>query len=264
RTLAPAFDAYVNDAYSAAHRAHASLVGFPVVMDAYAGPVMAAEYEHTTAVRDREFDGHVAMVLGGTKADDLVAVMEGVRETVDTYLMGGVIAELFLRARGEDVGYDAGGTDLFDEQWAANEATIRELAEAYGDDIRLPADLARAADGERVEERVADIEKAAPYLDVGSDTADAYREVIEDSAAVFVKGALGVFEEELFSHGTVAVLSAIADADCFSVVGGGDTARAVDLYDIGEANFSHVSIAGGAYVRALAGQELPAVAALDR
>jgi phosphoglycerate kinase len=264
RTLAPEFDAYVNDAFSAAHRAHASLVGFPVVMDAYAGPVMVAEYGNTTAIRDREFDGHVAMVLGGTKADDLVAVMEGVRDTVDTYLMGGVIAELFLRARGADVGYDVADTDLFDEQWAENEDVVRELAAEYGEDIRLPVDLARDENGRRVEDRADDIHKEAPYLDVGAETVAAYRPIIEDSAAVFVKGALGVFEDEEFSDGTVGVLSAIADTDCFSVVGGGDTARAIDMYGLSEADFSHVSIAGGAYVRALTGEELPAVAALGR
>jgi phosphoglycerate kinase len=264
RTLAPEFDAYVNDAFSAAHRAHASLVGFPVVMDAYAGPVMVAEYENTTAIRDREFDGEVAMVLGGTKADDLIAVMEGVRDTVDTFLMGGVIAELFLRAEGHDLGYDVAGTDLFDEQWAANEATIRELSESYGEDIRLPLDLARADDdGNRVEERVEGIEKQAPYLDVGQDTVEEYCAVVEGASAVFVKGALGVFEEEPFSHGTVDVLEAVAATDCFSVVGGGDTARAIGMYGMDEAAFSHVSIAGGAYVRALTGEELPAVAALE-
>jgi len=87
--------------------------------------------------------------------------------------------------------------------------------------------------------------------------------VIRDSAAVFVKGALGVFEDERFSVGTVGVLETIAETDCFSVVGGGDTSRAIGMYGLDEDDFSHVSVAGGAYIRALTGDPLPAVEALE-
>mgnify|MGYP000692927790 CR=1 FL=1 len=93
RTLANAFDAYVNDGYSVAHRSHASIVGFPEVMDAYAGPVMADEYEYNTSVERREFDGDVTMVLGGTKAEDVIAAMDNLEDTVDTFLLGGVVGD---------------------------------------------------------------------------------------------------------------------------------------------------------------------------
>jgi phosphoglycerate kinase len=263
-TLASEFDAYVNDAYSTAHRAHASIVGFPRVLDAYAGRVMEAEYEANSAIQEREFDGEVTMVLGGTKADDLIYVMERVEGKVDRFLLGGIVGELFLRAAGHDVGYDVEDTDLFDEQWDEGEETIRELVEEYGGRIRLPTDLAYEDGDERAEVAVEGVEKDASFLDVGSDTVAAYESLVADSEAVFVKGALGVFEDERFAEGTVGVLEAIADADCFSVVGGGDTARAIDLYDLDEADFSHVSIAGGAYVRALTGESLPAIEALER
>ncbi|WP_336345368.1 phosphoglycerate kinase [Halalkalicoccus ordinarius] len=263
-TLAPEFDAYVNDAYSTAHRAHASIVGFPRVVDAYAGRVMEAEYEANSAIQNREFDGEVTMVLGGTKADDLIYVMERVEHTVDRFLLGGIVGELFLRAAGHDVGYDVEGSELFDEQWDEGEETIRELFEEYGDRIRLPADLAYEDDGERSEVGVEGVEKETSFLDVGGDTVAEYESFVEDSEAVFVKGALGVFEDERFAAGTVGVLEAIASTDAFSVVGGGDTARAIDLYDLDEGNFSHVSIAGGAYVRALTGESLPAIEALER
>ena len=264
RTLADEFDCYVNDAYSAAHRAHASLVGFPRVMDAYAGRVMESEYGYNTSVRARSFDGDVAMALGGTKATDVIDVMESLDDRIDAFLLGGVTGELFLRAAGHDVGYDVEGTELFDEQWAANRETIETLLARRGDRIHLPVDLAYEDGDERAEDPVETAEKTTPYLDVGSETIEAYRETVTDAAAVFVKGALGVFEDERFGHGTRDVLAAIADSEAFSVVGGGDTARAIDLYGLDETAFDHVSVAGGAYIRALTGEELPAVEELVR
>ncbi|WP_435127575.1 phosphoglycerate kinase [Halobaculum sp. D14] len=263
-TLAPEFDAYVNDAYSAAHREHASIVGFPLRLPSYAGRVMEAEYEANTAIASREFDGDVTMVVGGTKATDVIGVMEALDETVDQFLLGGVAGELFLRAAGYPVGYDV-DTDLFDDQWERNEDTIRAVLDERHDQIRLASDLAYEDDGDRAEVAVDDVdEKQQAFLDVGSDTVADYEPVIHGSDAVFLKGALGVFEDERFSVGTVGVLSAIAETDCFSVVGGGDTSRAIELYGLDEDDYSHVSIAGGAYIRALTGEPLPAVELLER
>ncbi|MFA9516814.1 phosphoglycerate kinase [Halopenitus sp. H-Gu1] len=266
RTLAPLFDAYVNDAYSAAHRSHASLVGFPLVLPAYAGRVMETEYEANTAIATREFDGQVTMVVGGTKATDVIDVMDALGERVDRFLLGGVAGELFLRAAGYPVGYDLEGMDRFDDQWEQNHETIESLLEEYGDRISLAVDLAHEdEEGARTEVAVEAIdEKTNPYLDVGTETVMTYEPIIRESEAVFLKGALGVFEDERFAVGTVGVLEAMAGSDCFSVVGGGDTARAIDLYDLNEDDFSHVSIAGGAYIRALTGEPLPAVEALER
>jgi len=265
-TLAPEFDAYVNDAYSVGHRSHASVVGFPLVLPAYAGRVMESEYEANTAVARREFDGQVTMVVGGTKATDVIRVMNALDDKVDTFLLGGIAGEMFLRAASNDVGYDVEGTDLFDDQWAECEATIRELIERRGDQIRLAVDLAyEDDDGERAEVAVADIDrKETQYLDVGHDTIEEFSDYIHEAEAVFVKGALGLFEDERFKDGTVGVLEAIADTDCFSVVGGGDTSRAIELYGLDEDDYSHVTIAGGAYIMALTGEELPAIEALTR
>ena len=259
-------DVYVGDAYSTAHRSHASIVGVPAAMDeVFAGRVMVAEYTANSAIQSRTFDGRVTMVLGGTKADDLVRVMRGVEDTVDRFLLGGVIGELALRARGHDVGYDVDGTDLFDPIWAEHEETIRGLLERYDDRLVLPVDLAYADDdGERAERSVRTIRKDRQYLDVGSDTIERYASHIDGSAAVFVKGALGVFEDERFSDGTIGVLQAIGNTNAFSVIGGGDTSRAIDLYGFDPDDFDHISIAGGAYVRALAGESLPGVEVLRR
>ena len=265
RSLAALVDVYVGDAYSTAHRAHASIVGLPRAAErAVAGRVMEAEYTANSAIQARTFDGPVTMVLGGTKADDLFRVIEGVESTVDTFLRGGVSGELCLRARGYDLGYDV-ETDLFDSLWADHETAIRALLERFDDRLVLPQDLAYASEGgERREMTVEGSAKTQPYYDIGSETVEEFRPYIQESEAVFVKGALGVFEDERFSNGTVSVLQAIGEADVFSVVGGGDTSRAIDIYDLDPADYDHVSIAGGAYVRALAGESLPGVDALRR
>jgi phosphoglycerate kinase len=265
QTLAEEFDAYVNDAYSAAHRKHASLVGFPLVLPSYAGRVMESEYEANSSIATREFDGDVTMVVGGTKATDVIGVMNALDDKVDQFLLGGIAGELFLRAAGHEVGYDIGDMDLFDDQWEANEETIRNLLDEKGDQITLATDLAfEDENDERAEVPVANItEKETAYLDVGSDTVATYTPYIHDSEAVFVKGALGLFEDERFAVGTTGVLEAIAETDCFSVVGGGDTSRAIEMYGMSEDDFSHVSIAGGAYIRALTGESLPAVELLQ-
>ena len=263
QTLAPEFDAYINDAYSAAHRSHASLVGFPVVMDAYAGRVMETEYEANTAIAEKEFDGQVTMAMGGTKATDVIGVIDHIGDKIDDFLLGGIAGQLFLRAKGYPIGYDVGDMDLYTTQWEENHEIIEEILEERGDQITVATDVAYAEDGERVEVDVEDVEeKGLGVMDVGTDTAEHYADVARGSDAVFVKGALGVFEDEKFSTGTVSVLEAIAETDCFSVVGGGDTSRAITMYGMSEDSFDHVSIAGGAYIRALTGDELVGVETL--
>jgi phosphoglycerate kinase len=267
QSLAPHVDAYVNDAYSAAHRAHASLVGFPLALPAYAGRVMETEYEANTAIAAREFDGQVTMAVGGTKATDVIDVMANLGDKVDDFLLGGVAGQLFLRAAGYPVGFDTDPEmDLFDSQWETNHELIEEILDERGDQVTLATDMAyEGDDGERAEVHVDALEESdTDYLDIGTDTAEGYADVVRDSDAVFVKGALGVFEDERFSVGTVTVLEAIAETDCFSVVGGGDTSRAIEMYGMDEDDFGHVSIAGGAYIRALTGADLVGVEVLER
>ena len=263
-TLAAAVDWYVDDAYSVAHRSHASIVGFPLRLPACGGPVMATEYAANTAIADRSFDGPVVMVLGGTKATDVIGVMRALADRVDRFCLGGVAAELFLRAAGAPVGVDADGGDRFRTQWAQTADEIAAVRAALDAEVLLPTDLAYAdAAGERAEVAVDAIaEKTTSYLDIGTATAERYAAVCAPAAAVFVKGALGVFEDPRFATGTVTVLEAIAAGDAYSVVGGGDTSRAVPLYDLDPAAFDHLSIAGGAYLTALSGAPLVGVEVL--
>ncbi|MDY6761984.1 MAG: phosphoglycerate kinase [Candidatus Nanohaloarchaea archaeon] len=264
QTLSQYFDVYVNDAFSAAHRPHASLVGFAPVMEARAGPVMQQEWEHTSTVRNG-LERDTAMLVGGKKASDVIQVMEELVEEVDDFLVSGLVGELFLRAEGHDVGYDVRQDDTFmHEQWLENRDRITYLLDNYRDKLHLPQDLA-FFNGAEVREEVP-IEEAAkekPYWDVGRRTVEQFSDVIQDAEAVYVKGAPGVFEDDRFRYGTRQMLEAIRSSAEFSVVGGGDTARAVDLCGFDDADFSHVSIAGGAYIRALTGEELPAVQALE-
>jgi len=264
RTLAPEFDAFVSDAYSTAHRRHASIVGFPLVMESYAGRVMEAEYEANSAIATRDFDGEVTMVAGGKKATDVIEVMTALKDKVDNFLLGGIVGELFLRAIGYDVGRDIEDEDIYETQWLANRERIQSLIESHPSDIVYPTDLAYAdGNGERAEVTVADVKnKDHDYLDIGRDTATQYSDIAANSEAVFVKGSLGLFEDERFSTGTVRVLEALSRCDCFSVVGGGDTSRAIGMYGMDESDFSHVSIAGGAYINALTGKPLPGVEVL--
>ncbi len=262
QTLAPHFDAYINDAYSAAHRKHASLVGFPLVLPAFAGRVMETEYEANTAIATKEFDGNVTMVIGGTKATDVIGVMETLGDKIDTFCMGGIAGQLFQRAAGHDVGYDRHeGLDLYDTQWEKNEDIIRDLLDERGDQIELAEGLAyEDDDGERAEHTNEELDAGEfDYMDISKATVDKYDPIIRDSDAVFMKGALGVFEDEKFSAGTVGAVKAIAETDCFSVVGGGDTSRSIEMYGMSEDDFGHVSIAGGAYICALTGDDLPGV-----
>jgi len=266
KTLSPYFDAFVNDAYSAAHRAHASTVGFALALPAYAGRVMEAEYEYNTGVaeRARETEGQVTMVLGGNKSEDVISVVNNLGDAIDTFLIGGLPGELFLRAEGYPVGMDVGDMDLLDGQWDETKDTLEDLVANRREEFELPVDFAyEDAEGERAEIALDDIEeKETGYLDIGHDTIDEYVPIIEDSEAVFVKGAVGVFEDERFADGTVELIEAIGRTDCFSVVGGGDTARTLSMYGLSEDNYDHISIAGGAYLNALTGQELEAAEVL--
>jgi phosphoglycerate kinase len=266
QTLVPKFDAYIGDGYSVAHRKHASIVGFPLVMDAYAGRVMVSEYEANSSIANKEFDGEVTMVAGGKKATDVIEVMTALENKVDNFLLGGIAGELFLRAVGYDVGRDIGDMDLYDEQFEKNLEKIQHMIEAHPSELVYPTDLAYENDeGERVEVTVSDVKnKDHDYLDVGADTTSRYADIAANSAAVFVKGALGVFEDERFAYGTTNILEAIAACDGFSVIGGGDTSRAIEMYGMREEDFSHVSIAGGAYIRALTGKSLPGVEVLKQ
>lgn len=259
-TLSAVVDQYMNDAFSTAHRPHASLTGFAPKLDTYAGPVMDEEVSYTTQLRDKN-TGNTVMLVGGSKPADIVPVMDHCcqHDDVDTFLLGGVIGKLYRQEQGHTVGEDSLLDDVDDDI----RAKVQTLASEYGDRIEAPRDFAKENDG-RVSVPLDNTDTETTYLDIGDKTIKEYQDYIDEADTVFVKGAPGVFEEPSFARGTQRLLSTIADTDGFTVVGGGDTANALKQLGISDKHFDHVSIAGGAYIKSLIGEDLAAVQALER
>ncbi len=257
--LAGMVDAYVDDAFGAAHRAHASISGVPALVPGFAGRLLARELEVLGGLLDAPARPYVA-VLGGAKVSDKLTVLENLLERVDAIAVGGAMCFTFLAAEGHDVGASRLEEDQVD--------TVRDLvarARERGIDVLLPTDVVVAPefaeDAEATTVAVDAIPADRMGLDVGPDTAAAYAAAIRGAGSVFWNGPMGVFEWEAFAAGTRGVARAMADTEAFTVVGGGDSAAAIRRFGLDDA-VSHVSTGGGASLELLEGKELPGVAAL--
>ncbi len=246
------FDMYVDDAFSAAHRSHGSMVGFTEMLDSYAGTVMQRELESCTKVRE-EFENGV-LVLGGEKPSDLVGIIDEMIESVDKVLLGGIPGELALIAEGEELGEKK---DWIEEKGLdSKKQELLELIERHEDKFMLPEDIVTDSGNYEVSEVPDEM-----TWDIGEKTAENYADEIRSADAVMMKGPMGAFEEH--AEGTKKVVAAIAENSGFTVLGGGHTSSLVQRFDHELEEFSHVSIAGGAFVRFVSGEELPAVEALE-
>ncbi|MFC7177670.1 phosphoglycerate kinase [Halosegnis marinus] len=256
--LAPALDAFVNDAFAAAHRSQPSLVGFPGRLPSYAGRVMERELDVLGNI-DESPEPRV-YVLGGAKVTDSVDVARSVLERglADAVLTAGIVGNAFLLADGVRLG--AASAEVVNDRSAEAVKRAGDLLDEYGHRIYLPRDVAVGRDGERVELDLADLPSPEPAMDVGSRTVAAYADVLEDAGTAVLNGPAGVFEDELFAYGTRELYESAARAE-YSIVGGGDTAAA--LRRLGIEGFSHVSTGGGAALRMLTDGDLPAVTVLD-
>ncbi|WP_232701799.1 phosphoglycerate kinase [Halobacterium wangiae] len=258
--LSPALDAYVNDAFAASHRSQPSLVGFPELLDSYAGRVMEEELDVLGAIEETPTPR--TYVVGGAKVPDSVAVAEHALENglAETVLCTGVVANIFLAADGVDVGRRS--TELIhDNGYEAEIETAEALLESHGDSILLPVDVAVARDGERCELPVSELPPRddEAVMDLGSDTVEAYADVLAETGTAILNGPAGVFEDELFADGTRGLYEAATRAE-YTIVGGGDTAAAIRKF--GLSGFDHISTGGGAALRMLTGEPLAAVEAL--
>lgn len=259
--LAATSDAYVNDAFGAAHRAHASTVGMVShARDAAAGLLMTEELEHLGALLaspPRPFVG----ILGGAKVSGKLEVIENLLPRLDALLVGGAMAYTFLKARGRPVGRSLVEDALVDTvrgiERAADHHGVR--LELPGDHVvadRLDADAPHAAigvDDPAIGDRLG--------VDIGPDTVGRYREAVAAARTVLWNGPMGVFEIPPFAAGTLAVARAVADSPATSIVGGGDSVAAVHRAGVAE-RITHVSTGGGASLELLGGRTLPGVAAL--
>ncbi|MFC5972877.1 phosphoglycerate kinase [Halomarina salina] len=256
--LVPALDAYVNDAFAAAHRSQPSLVGFPAALPGYAGRVMERELDALGDIGSTPTPR--VYVLGGAKVDDSIDVAASVLDSglADRVLTTGVVGNTFLHASGVDLG--PASTEVVKDR--AGEALTRaeELLDTYGDRIALPVDVAVERDDERIEVAVEDLPSDDPAMDIGSETVAAYGDVLDDAGTAILNGPAGVFEMDAFSVGTRDLFEAARAAE-YTVVGGGDTAAA--LRRLGLSGFDHVSTGGGAALTLLTGESLPAVEALS-
>lgn len=255
RQVAPSFDIHVNDAFSAAHRSHASLVGFTPVMDSYAGPVMERELDNCETARD-EVDNPV-LVLGGEKAADLVKMLERMGDRAEKIILGGIPGEIALHLQGHDLGdkWDWIVENGFDESIDAFDDVLKR----YRDKIVLPTDVVT----DRGSVPVEDVRDSGMTWDIGTETIERYREIIAGAESVLMKGPMGAYEQG-HEDGTKAMLDAISNNDGYTVLGGGHTSSLVERYGHTVEEFSHVSIAGGAFVRYMSGEDLVVVDALDQ
>jgi phosphoglycerate kinase len=247
-------DVYVDDAFGAAHRAHASIVGPPTVMPAAAGRLLAREVEVLGRLLDAPRHPFVA-VLGGAKVSDKLGVIDALLERCDTILVGGAMAFTFLVAQGASVGDSLVEPDHV-ERCRALLATGRVLVPT---DVVVAQEMTEAATTRHVPATA--IPDGWKGLDVGPETAGTYADVIADAATVLWNGPMGVFEMAPFAAGTRAVAQACADTKGFTVVGGGDSASAVRAFGLAD-RIDHVSTGGGASLELLELGDLPGLQAL--
>ena len=259
--MAALCDVFVMDAFGTAHRAQASTHGVarfaPV---ACAGPLLCAELDALGKALSRPARPLVA-VVGGSKVSTKLGVLEALSIRVDRLIVGGGIANTFIAAAGHEV-----GASLHEPGLVGQAERIRGAMRGRGGDVPVPSDVVVAeapADGAVATVKAVDEVRAGEMiLDIGPETARAYRKVVESAGTVVWNGPVGVFEIEPFAAGTRALARSIARSPAFSIAGGGDTLAAIDAFGIA-GQVSYVSTGGGAFLEFLEGKTLPAIAALE-
>lgn len=250
--LIDGIDAYVNDAFGASHRAHASIVGPPATLPSAMGRLLEREVEVLLGLRNRPKRPFVA-VLGGAKLSDKLGVVEALLGVVDQLVIGGAMCFTFFAAQGKPIGDSLFEPDMVD--------TCRRILDTHRDKLVLPDDIVGVdATGEFATfgTRLPD---GAKGFDIGPGSAAAFSDVVMDARMVFWNGPMGMFEDERFANGTRTLAQAMADTKAFTVVGGGDSAAALAAFRLDD-EVDHVSTGGGASLELLELGDLPGLAAL--
>ena len=254
--LAALADLYVNDAFGAAHRAHATTVGVAERQPAAAGLLMEEEIDYLDKVLKDPERPFVA-ILGGAKVSDKLGVIESLLGTADSLLIGGAMCFTFFKAQGYEIGNSLVEDDYLEE--------AKRLMEEAGDRLVLPVDVvvteAMEEDAESETVPVDGIPAGRMGLDIGPKTVDLFSEHISGASTIFWNGPMGVFEIDAFAKGTEGVARAVAESGATSVVGGGDSVAAVNKLGL-EDRMSHISTGGGASLEYVEGKELPGIAVL--
>ncbi|WP_456277727.1 phosphoglycerate kinase [Bacillus sp. AK128] len=254
-------DVYVNDAFGAAHRAHASTAGIAEHLPAVAGFLMEKELEvlgKALSNPERPFTA----IIGGAKVKDKIGVIDNLLDKVDNLIIGGGLAYTFVKAQGHDV-----GKSLLEEDKIDLALSFMNKAKEKGVNFYMPVDAIVADDfSNDAETKVVAIDSIPSdweALDIGPETREIYKKVVSESKLVMWNGPMGVFELESFANGTKAVAQALADAtDAYTVIGGGDSAAAAEKFGLAE-KMDHISTGGGASLEFIEGKELPGVVALN-
>jgi len=263
KSLAPLADIFVNDAFAAAHRAHASIVGFTIVLPSAAGRIMERELKALGKVAEAP-EKPCVYILGGAKADDSLKISKYVlsNKIADYILTGGIIGHLFLAAKGFDLGKP--NMDFLEKQQVLGLVPgIKDLMKAFPGKILVPLDLAVEVNEKRKEIAVKELPTNCPICDIGAETVKEYSKIIHGAKSIVVSGPMGVFENKEFMFGTKKTLEAVASSKAFSLVGGGHTVAAVGELGLAD-KMSYVSTAGGALIEFLMGERLPGVVALEK
>lgn len=259
--LAPLADLYVCDAFAAAHRDQPSLCGFEQVLPSAMGRLFEEEYCAVSRVMENP-EHPCVFVLGGAKISDAFLMMETVlsRGIADKVLTGGLVANILLAAKGEEIG-EASLAFIRKSNYEDWIEKIKPLFKQYEDKIVLPKDLGYVENGERKEAKVGEIPAHIGAVDIGHEAAAEYAQIIREAKTVCVNGPMGIFEEAITEYGTKAVWEALAATEGYTLIGGGDSVTATEKYDLKE-QMSYICTAGGALIRFLSGEELPVVKAL--
>jgi len=258
--LAPALDAYVNDAFATSHRRQPSIVGFPELLEPYAGRVMERELDVLGNIA--ESPEPRVYVLGGAKVDDSIEVARSVLERglADSVLTAGIVGNAFLLADGVSLGAASAG--VVNERSHDAVKNAGDLLDDFSHRIYMPRDVAVERGDDRHELDLEELPSDSPAMDVGARTVAAYAEILDDAGTAILNGPAGVFEDDRFETGTLELYKSATRADT-SIVGGGDTASALRKLGLLE-GFDHVSTGGGAALQMLTGDTLVGVEALDR
>jgi len=259
RRLAPLADLYINDAFSVAHRAHASVVGFPMVLDAGVGRLMERELRALERAVHR-IERPCVYVLGGVKPEEVFDIINfALTRNVDYILTTGMIGNLFL--------YAGGLIPLkVDKDLLESVSRAERILEQAGNRIKYPEDVAIEVEGKREEVPVDQVKPNQPIYDIGEKTIERYSEIIRNARTVIMKGPMGFYENKEFAKGTREIFKAISTSDAFTLLGGGHTSAAISEIgmDKSEMTHAHVSLAGGAFLRYLLGKPLPGIEVLKR
>ncbi|WP_443081749.1 phosphoglycerate kinase [Tepidibacter sp.] len=261
KELASLADVFVNDAFGTAHRAHCSTVGVSeFVKTSACGYLIQKELKFLGEAVEAPVRPFVA-ILGGAKVSDKINVINNLLEKVDTLIIGGGMAYTFLKAQGYEI-----GTSLLEEDKMDYSMEMLKKAKEKGVKLLLPVDHVT---GEKFDKDTApvntdseNIKEGFMGLDIGPKTAKLYADAVKEAKTVIWNGPMGVFEFENFAKGTIEVAKAMADADATTVIGGGDSAAAVNILGFGD-KMTHISTGGGASLEFLEGKELPGIVALN-